>query len=232
MSHDPTTDLQATLAAYREATAARRARAMVDCPDSVLGLPVRPLTPATWTLLCATESRFLQPDAQPMEGDVRNYLWFHSRLFHFSSRLPARLSRFLKWCALLRFNSMLHRRRNVHWYSATLALAAADIDRLVREAVADSPGRGEGRIGPTAPALEAQLVHIFAREYRWPPERTRATPLRQLFQLLLCLSPADDDAGERALRLDHLRRRNAELNAARAAAPSGAQPSALSAPQP
>lgn len=211
-SPDPSVDLQQTIAAYRSEVSARRARAFIDCPDTVLGLSLRPVTPPTWTMLQAIGSRLLTEET-PLEGDVRNYLWFHSRLFWLGSQLPAPCSKLLKWLALLPFSAQLHRRRDIDWYAATLATAINEIRGLLSDALADAP-RGDRACAP-GPCLEAQLIHFCAEQYGWSPERTRATPLRQLMQYVRAATPSDDDDGERAIRFAHLRKRNAELQAAR-----------------
>jgi hypothetical protein len=211
---DPTAQLQQAIADHRAATSARRARAFVDCPDSVLGLNVQPITPRTWTMLQAIGSRLLANET-PLEGDVRNYFWFHSRLFRLASALPAPLSRVLKWFALLRFSVVLHRRRDVDWYCATIATAANEIRGIISDALADAPR--SGRSCAPGPCLEAQLIHFAASAYGWTPERTRAMPLRHLIQLVRSAAPADeDDESERQIRFAHLRQRNAELAAVRA----------------
>jgi hypothetical protein len=168
----PTESLQKAISEHREAVAARRARAFIDCPDYVLGMPVRPVTPSSWTMLHAVGSRLLT-DETPLEGDVRNYLWFHSRLFTLSPFWAP----VLKWVALLRFSAVLHRRRNdVEWYVATIATAINDIRGILSDALADAPTGG--RSCAPGPCMEAQLVHFCASTYGWSEASSRATPLR------------------------------------------------------
>lgn len=205
---EPTDELNQMIAEYRVATIARRARAFIDCPDYVLGLELLPLTPKTWTMLSASGSRFLA-GGQPMEGDIRNYLWFHSRLF----TLRPWLAPVMKWLALLRFNATLHRKRDIDWYCATVALAAASIYGVIEEALADAAKGGGGAPGP---CLEAQLIHLCAKEYGWLPERTQATPLRHLFQLVRCINPEETEEGERQVRFDFLKKKQAEAEKAHA----------------
>lgn len=210
----PTEALQHAIAAYRSEVSARRARAFIDCPDTVLGLSLRPVTPPTWTMLQAIGSRLLTADT-PLEGDVRNYLWFHSRLFALSTALrpPPSAVRLFKWLALLPFSARLHQRRDIDWYAATLATAINEIRGLLSDALADAP-RGDRACSP-GPCLEAQLIHFCAVQYGWSPAQTRATPLRQLMQYVRAATPTDDDEGERDIRFAHLRQRNAELQAAK-----------------
>lgn len=214
---DHTTSLRSRIAAHRSEVAARRARAYVDCPDLVLGFAVRPVSPASWTLLHATGNR-LVTGGTPLEGDLRNYLWFHSPLFALSRHLTGWRLRLLKWVALLPFSILLHRRRDWHWYTATLALAGAEIKGHLHDALADAPV-GNSDCAP-GPCLQAQFEHWCALHYGWAPAITREQPLRQLFQLLRSAAKADDDdEGERQIRFAHLRERNAaHLNS---------QPSAL-----
>lgn len=204
-------DLQEQIAEYRAANAARRARAFIDCPDYVLGQPLNPINPKTWTMLCASQSRFLLGQ-DVMEGDVRNYIWFHSKLFTFGMWAPL-----LKWFALLRLNYVLGKKNDVDWYSAAIALAASDISAHIEDAIADaSKGGNEGSPGP---CLEAQLSHLFAEKYGWHPKDTCGIPLRKLFQYVRCINPSDDDEGERQIRFAHLKKRNDELAAEKAAKP-------------
>lgn len=210
---DHTAQLQQEIAEHRLAVSARRARAFIDCPDSVLGLNVLPVTARTWTMLQAIGSRLLTGET-PLEGDIRNYIWLHSPFQPVAARWPS-LAGLLKWCALLRFNMILHRQRDSDWHAATLATAANEIAGILSDALSDAP-RGERACAP-GPCLEAQLIHYCATAYHWPAERASTTPLRQLMQLVRAAAPADtDDEGERQIRFNHLRRRNAELAAARA----------------
>lgn len=220
---DPTAQLQQAIADHRASVAARRARAYVDCPDTVLGFPVRPLTAPVWTMLHATGNR-LVCGGVPLEGDLRNYLWFSSRLFSLSSGFRP-LSSALKWLALLRFNLVLHQRpRDWHWYSATLALAGAELRAIIEEALADAP-RGDGTDCAPGPCLQAQFEHFCAVTYGWSPAYTATVPLRRLFQFRRCLDTADaDDPEERAIRFAHLKARNDALAAERGSAEPSSVP--------
>jgi hypothetical protein len=195
--------IQEKLDAYRAAAAHRRAAAFAPVPDFILGLPVAPLTPRVYSLLSAIGSPLVNGGTQPLEGDLRNYLWFSSRWF---TTRPA-LARWLKPLVLLPLTARL-RSGDIHRYHATLALALNDLRLLLDDVFADAPaGTGPARPG-CPPTLEAQLVHAFATAYRWPPERTVRTPLRQLFQLLACLDPESRTLGEQSLITAHLRERN------------------------
>lgn len=211
---DHSEDLQQQIAEYRAANAARRARAFIDCPDYVLGLPVRQMTLPTWTMLHATGCRFVAGGV-PLEGDVRNYLWFHSRLF-----TQGRFAKPLKWLALLPFSSALHRKKDEDYYCTVIAMAIVDIKNLIAETFADAP-KGRQRDGSAAPAcLEAQLVHLFTKEYGWSTEKIKRTPLAQLLQLARCFGIDEDDEGERNIRFAHLKKRNNELADEKAAQPA------------
>lgn len=202
------------LQAARRAAGLRRSAACCPGPDTVLGLSCRPLTPATFSALHATGSRFIH-GGQPMEGCVRNYLWFHSPLFRPAgepghARAKAR--------ALAPWQRLLHGPwwarpwlRHPHRYSTALALATTDIAAHLEEAFADAPA-ASGRPGAPLASLEAQLIDLCAREYGWPAETTRHTPLRLLFQLLRCLTAAKggdlSDPAESAILAAHLRAKN------------------------
>lgn len=208
-----TLTLRQALAAASVGVPARRAHAMVPGPDRVLGLRVRPLTLPVWSRLEACDSPFIR-GGQAREGDVRNYLWFSSRLW----MRPAwwNVPTFAKWCALLPFNSLLHARKGLTWYSFALAQAITDIEGIVRDAVADAPRAGSPDAGAPGPALEAQFIDFCAGRYGWSAARTRRVPLRELFQLFRSACPPDAAAEQQSAIIAHLTRRNAELAAARA----------------
>lgn len=205
------------LITYREAASRRRAEAFCDAPDYVLGQEVRPLTPRTFSMLVAVGSHFVV-GGRATEGDVRNYLWFHSPAWCHSgvngwARSKARVLRPLLCELAPRRVRWLGFQLDLDCYSAALALAIADIRRLIDDAFADCPA---GRSGGAAIAtVEAEMINVFAREYCWPMERTRNTPLRQLFQLLRCVraSHGDDigDRGEQEILAAHLRKRQAAI---------------------
>lgn len=210
------------LIAYRRAAADRRAGAFVPGSDLVLGVRCQPITPASVSMMLVSGSRFLC-GGQPMEGDVRNYLWFHSPLFVTTDhpdcqrRRAAALRRF-RPSVSTRLRSFIRWPATVDEYCVRVVLAVADITRLVEDAFADAPAGG-GKPGGACASLEAQLIHVFAEHYGWLPERTSHTPLRQLFQILRAMHPEAGDAGEQAIIADYLRRKNAELAALRAQPP-------------
>lgn len=170
-------------------------------------------------MLHATGNRLIC-SGQPLEGDLRNYIWFHSPLFTDSGRF----AKARKWAALLKFNVMLHRKRNADWYAACLALMETEIVRIISDALADAPTGG--RATSPGPCMEAQFIGLFAKEYGWTPEYTSAQPLRKLFQLRRNFDHTGDDEGERRIRFAFLRERNAELAKERDAAKQETQANA------
>ena len=211
MTTSPTDELREQIAEHRRKNALRRAGAFVDCPERVLGMRVNPITVRTWTMLFAAESRFVL-GGTPMEGDVRNFLWFHSRLFTVGP-----LAKPLRWLALLPFSARLHLRRDVDYYCAAIALATADIGRIIDDVLADAP-KGHDKSGrPAAACLEAQMTHLFSKEYGWSPAQIRSLPLCRLIQLCRCFGDDEEDPEEFAIKCAHLRKRNEALAAERAA---------------
>lgn len=206
--------------AYRAEASKRRAAAFCDAPDYVLGQEVRPLTPRTFSMLLAVDCHFIV-GGRATEGDVRNYLWFHSPDWCHSGVAGWQRRKAQAIRPLLRELASPIRRAmglplDLARYGAALALAVADVRRLVEEAFADCPaGSGDGVAVAT---MEAQMVNTFAREYHWTAEQTRNTPLRQLFQLLRCLraSRGEDvgDRGEQEILAAHIARKQAEFDAA------------------
>jgi hypothetical protein len=206
------------LVAYREAASRRRAAAFCDAPDYVLGQEVRPLTPRTFSMLVAVDCHFIL-GGRATEGDVRNYLWFHSpRWCHAGTPGWQRRKAMALRPLFVELASPWRRRMGLPLdmarYAAALALAVADIRRIVEDAFADCPASGGD--GAAIATLEAQLVAAFARELHWSPEYTRNQPLRQLFQLLRCVRAARgeeiNDRGEQEILAAHLRRRQDEID--------------------
>lgn len=188
-----------------------------------MGQAVRPLTPATYSMLLAVGSHFIM-GGLVTEGDVRNYLWFHDpRYGHCGQRGATRAKRqclrTLAFALGQPWRRWLGLRPSPERYAAVMALYIADIRRLVTEAFADLPA-ASGRNGTPNATLEGQLIHCFATAYGWDPERTRTTPIRQLVQLLRCIRAerGEDvqDAGEQEIIAAHLAKRNAELAGERA----------------
>ena len=199
-----TKELREKIDEYRTEVTARRARAFVDCPDYALGIELGSLTPRIWTMLHASGNRLIC-GGEPLEGDIRNYIWFTSPLFTASGRF----AKLRKWISLLRFNVMLRRKRGVDWYVACLALASCELSRIISDTLADAPIGG--RSTSPGPCMEAQFIGLFAKEYGWSAEYTRNQPLRKLFQLRRKFDTDDDDDGERRVRFEHLRKRNEQL---------------------
>jgi hypothetical protein len=205
------------LVAYREAASRRRAAAFCDAPDYVIGQEVRPLTPRTFSMLVAVDSHFIL-GGRATEGDVRNYLWFHSPQWCHAGTPGWQRAKAMALRPLFRELASPWRRRmglplDLPRYQAALALAVADIRRIVEDAFADCPAGSSD--GAAIATMEAQMIASFARELHWPAEYTRHQPLRQLFQLLRCIRAARgeevNDRGEQEILAAHLRRRQAEI---------------------
>lgn len=209
---------------YRAEQAHRRAVAFCQAPEYVLGTRVRPLTPATFSMLFAVRNGFLFGKS-PDEHDVRQFVWFHSPLYCNAAGWFPRLR---KRVALARLNFALNQRWrrwlalgwSVEQHLAMLALAASEIREIITDAFADQPSQ-PAKPGRSLACLEAFFVHEFATGYGWTPERTRDTPIRQLIQLhrLLRLSRGEDvsDQGEDQILVEHLRKKNEAGAAAREA---------------
>lgn len=171
-------------------------------------------------MLLAIGSRFIC-GGRPTEGDVRNYLWFHSpRYSHFGvagwQRRKARALRPLENALANPWHRLVRRPLDRERYSVMMILAVSEIGSLVDEAFADCPA-DTGMPGAPIATMEAQLIHRFAMDYRWEPERTRHTPLKQLFQLTRCIraNNGEDvrDQGEIKILEAHLQRRLADIQA-------------------
>lgn len=206
---------------YREATAKRRAEAFCDVPDYVLGTPVKPLTPATFSMLYALKSAFIFDTAKAGPVDVINFLWIHSPL-HSHTGVRGWRSRKRKAIRSFVFELTQPWRKwlglplDPNRYNAVLNLAVADIRRICDEAFADSPARS-GRPAKPIATLEAFLIHEFAAAYRWEPERTRHEPIKRLLQLHRCICAArgeeTTDDGEDRIWAEHMDQKQAEFDA-------------------
>lgn len=212
------------LGEYRAAQAQRRAEAFCDAPDYVLGIEVRPLTPATFSMLLATGNAFIC-GGRPGELDVRNFIWLHSPLFchignrEFSARRKVALRKLdvalcEPWRRRLGLGATPKR------YYTTLLRAMTEIRGLIESAFADA-GSPSARPSKPLATTEAFFIHEFAVAYHWTPDRTRHTPLCQIIQIHRCIRAARGDEvsddGEDNILADHLRKRHADLMAERAA---------------
>lgn len=207
---------------YRARALARRAEAFCDAPEFVIGIPVNPLTPATFSMLLATKSAFLS-GGSATENDVINYLWFHSPLY---SHTGVQGWRQRKRLALARYSFEMGQpwrkwvglKPDRNRQRSALVNAITEIRKLVTDAFADAPA-ASGRPGKPIATLEAFFIHEFAVAYHWMPEQTRHTPLRQVIQLHRCIrsSRGDEvsDDGEDRILAEHLRKRNDALAAER-----------------
>lgn len=212
------------LAEYRAAAVKRRAAAFCDVPEDVLCIPVQPLTPRTYSMLLAKGNRFIV-GGMPKIDDVVDYLWLHAanwthcgvdgwELRKRQHLRPLTVQLRQPWRRFLRLKP-----RAEH-AAAAMALAIVDIKRIVDEAFADTIA-ATGAPGAPIATLEAHFIHLMGVAYQWAPERTRVTPLKQLFQLNRCIRQARgdtvQDAGEEMILYRHLKAKNDALAAARAA---------------
>ena len=204
--------------AARHDSAVRRAAAMVSDSDTILGFTVSALTPATYSRLLVVGSPFLYRQSGT-DRDVRDYLWIHWPEFSLDPRAKEKFARALQRRIAPAWLRWRHSRASWHDRTAALyALASLRIADLCAIAFADEgPARGGKHVSAT---LEAQYIDVFAERYRWEPERTRHTPIRQLNQLLNCINGSDFDCSEAAVIAE-------ELRAANEAAALNSQPSAL-----
>lgn len=209
------------LAEYRLTAGQRLAVAFCDLTEFVMGCEVLPITPRTFSMLMAAQNSFVA-GGQPQIGDVVDFIWFHSPNYVRTDRAgqPA-----IKRSAVRPFTRQLAQpwRKWLGWMkpqpqAMIMALAVCEIRALLDSTFACA---GRGNSGPALACIEAQMIHGFAMGYQWPPERTRNTPLRQLFQLDRCLALSRGvevrDDTESDMIAAHLMRRNAEANPERAA---------------
>lgn len=211
------------LVEYRERAAARRAAAFCDIPDTVLGIPVEPLTPRSYSRMFASRSTFIfgKADEVPSEDDVINFLWFHSAGFvlpghpEWEARKRRALAPWRRainppWRRAVGLGASTARR------ASAMAIAVSEITAIIDDAFADAPGATEG--GQPIASLAAHFVHEFSNSYpSWTVERIMGTPLAQLFQLYRCAARQRGidvrDRREDAILHAHLRLRNEAIRA-------------------
>ena len=208
-------DYAIALMTVRRQSHVRRASACALVPDRVLGQALRPITPATWSLLVGTNSAFVSV-GPALESDVRNYWLFHQPEFRADSPKAGRWVRFLAAfrlaLVLVPYGTLKANRAKVR--AARLAQAVAEIRGVIEETFADTPMPGERDPGgppAIAAALEPQFLHLFASRYaQWPyPQPIRHTPIRILTQLARCVDGAVYfDRAEAALDEAYLRQLN------------------------
>ncbi len=204
-------DYALALIAVRRAAHQRRAAACALVPDRVLGRPLHPITPATWSLLVGTNSAFVST-GPATEADVRNYWLFHQPEFDADRPKAGPWVRFLAFWRLAR--ALGPAKSAEAGRALRLAQAIAEIRAIVDETFADTPMPGDrdpGAPPPLASALEPQFLDLFATRYaQWPlPRPIRHTPLRILTQLARCVDRATYfDRAEAALDEAYLRELN------------------------
>lgn len=217
----PATDYRLRLPAlveYRAGLLQKHAAAFCDVPEFVMGCPVQPITPRTFSMLIASRNRFVVGGAGPGFDDVVNFIWIHSPLyavpgsFGWRSRKRMALKSFVReirqpWRRWVGLKPRMERQAGI------MVLALGEIRTLIADAFAcSSAGNSDG---PTPGSLDAQMVNLFAAAYSWEPEQTRNTPLAQLFQLARCLSVSRGgkftDRNEENIIAAHLARRLADL---------------------
>ncbi len=182
-------------------------------------------------MLLATGNRFICSREGERLEDVIDYLWFHAPNYThcgfqgWQVRKRVHIAPFMRqltqpwrtgWRNLV---WMLLRSRktatNTEHAAAVMVIAITEIRALVAEAFADTTG-ATGAPGSPIATLEAHFIHNMATAYQWTTERTRNTPLKQLFQLDRCQRRAAGesvpDRIEQSLMAAHLAARQAEID--------------------
>lgn len=157
-------------------------------PETVLGIPLNPITPAIYSILLGTHNAYVYGRI-PREADLRNFIWFCSQ--YFNPDKPISSLRWRPW-VMCRLIWALHRTHIdvTHKFKTTANFlkASLEINEIIESTFMDCAGV----INPSSPlaaSMEARMVDLFAREYRmWPlPKSIRHTPIKQLMQLARCV---------------------------------------------
>ena len=196
-------EFRARLDAAQETVRRLRVAAFVDYAPVVCGLPLRPITLRSYTLLLAWRNAFVSGGPVGLK-DIVQFVWLHSPAFgQFAHRARRRVARRVWWSlhpVLPAFNdalgimSLLPRFRWLARFRRATAAersaaAVADIRRLVQEALHDFPA-GDEEADPLPFALAPQLVSLLVRGYpgaldfRGARELVDTLPLCQLVEFV------------------------------------------------
>lgn len=169
----------------------RRSGAWAMVPETVLGIELRPITPAIHSLLVGTGNAYFSGRV-PTESDLRNLIWFCSPQFNADNPI---LSLRWRWLQMWRLHRAL--RKGSTWKNRHQIViqnfyrACLDIHEIIHGTFKDGMPNVETEepTEPLAASLEAQLLDMFSREYKqWPlPSPVRHTPIKQLYQLARCI---------------------------------------------
>lgn len=181
-------EYEAQIQTIRQQAHKRRSEAWAMVPETVLGIELNPITPAIHTLLVGTGNAYVTGNV-PGEADLRNFVWFCSQKFNPDH---PNLSLRWKWWVMLKLRLAINRgatRKNrPQVILRNFYTACEQVHEILANTFSDgcSPGN-QGK--PLAAALEAQVIDMFAREYKqWPmPNPVRHTPIKQLYQLARCI---------------------------------------------
>jgi len=184
-------EYQAQITRIRIGANKRRAEAWAMVPETVLGIQLTPITPAIYSLLIGTGNAYFTGRV-PKEGDLRNFVWFCSPQFNPDSPLVS-----LRWKPWQMAKLNIALKRGATWKTRNEAIvsnfyrACLQIHEIINGTFKDGvPSvETEEEVQPLAAALEAQVLDMFAREYKqWPlPKPVRHTPIKQLYQLARCI---------------------------------------------
>ena len=157
-------------------------------PDSILGLPIVPLTPARYSILRGIGNAYVTGRV-PTEADLRNFVWFCSPQFNPDAPIASlRWKPFVMWRLYRAMRCYLWFKHKEAVITANFFRACRQIHDMVEATFADVPSPGEPG-NPIAASYEAQMVNLFSREYQmWAlPQPIRHTPIKQLNQLARCI---------------------------------------------
>lgn len=160
-------------------------------PETVLGIQLNPITPAIYSLLVGTGNAYFTGRI-PKEADLRNFIWFCSPQFNADSPL---LSARWKWLQMWRLKMALSMGAKWKTRSETIVgnfyKSCLQIHEIIHSTFKDGVGSVDTveEPQPLAASIEAQIIDMFAREYKqWPmPKPVRHTPIKQLYQLARCI---------------------------------------------
>lgn len=160
--------------AYRRAVEAEtriRESAYLDCPETICGIEVLPLSIRHLVILDYLGSPFVS-GGQADAGDVAQFLWIVSPLFEWNAK--EKRDKFTRGLRRLRFHD-----------------ANQQIADYVAAAFADAPGNS-GKNEVAYVAWPAHLVHLFASEYGWDEKKVLGLPFRRAWQYWRCIAREHD----------------------------------------
>lgn len=197
------------LPGYREAIDAEqsiRAKSLIDCPELICGIEVKPLAFNHILLLREIRSPFICGGPANWEH-VAAFLWIISPEFGSACRLRDMLEPFSRWFAKRLFKR-LHRKFFQRIRKVIVPDAIKAIDGYINDAYMDCDGGMPEKMFWEPPYYSAQVSVIarMARDFGWSERAIMDMPLKRMFQYSRWLTRQNNPKAVLSNRSDTVRR--------------------------